>query len=110
MHLLTSHISEFLTVHRTIALFSQQVLEKLNDHVTKYYFQSTNHREEACLKQVLLKLNRLEELEDSGYAQLKLSHVCRICKEIGHNTKTCQWKPELDSHHVWIDDGFYPHT
>ena len=59
-------------------------LEKL---IMKYYFKSTNHHEEACLKQVLLKLNRLEELY-------------RICKEIGHDTKTCHWKSELDSHHV----------
>ena len=38
MHLLslTSHMAEFLEIYKTIALFSQQRLEKLNDDVTKY--------------------------------------------------------------------------
>ena len=92
IHLLVSHISEFLAVHGTITVFSQQGLEKLNDDVTKYYFRSTNHHDKECLKQIILKLNRLEELEDNGYGRQKLSHVCRICKQIGHNAKTCKQK------------------
>ena len=90
IHLFVNHISEFLSVHGTIAAFSQQGLEKLNNDVTKYYFRSTNHRDKECLKQIILKLNRLEELEDNCYGRKKLSHVCRICKQVGHNTKTCK--------------------
>ena len=90
IHLFVNHISEFLSVHGTIAAFSQQGLEKLNDDVTKYYFRSTNHRDKECLKQIILKLNRLEELEDNCYGRKKLSHVCRICKQVGHNAKTCK--------------------
>lgn len=36
MHLQTSHIAEFVNIHGTIALFSQQGLEKMNDDVTKF--------------------------------------------------------------------------
>ena len=90
IHLFVNHISEFLSVHGTIAAFSQQGLEKLNDDVTKYYFRSTNHRDKECLKQIILKLNRLEELEDNCYGRKKLSHVYRICKQVGHNAKTCK--------------------
>jgi len=71
IYLLVSHISEFLAAHGTIAVFSQQGLEKLNDDVTKYYFRSTNHCDKECLKQIILKLNRLEELENNGYGQQK---------------------------------------
>ena len=90
MHLLTSHIAEFLNIHGTIALFSQQGLEKMNDDVTKFYFRSINHHDEASLKQILQKLNRLEELEDNGYGRLKLLHICRICRQSGHNARTCE--------------------
>ena len=82
-------MTEFLEIHKTIALFSQQGLEKLNDDVTKFYFRSTNHHNEGSLKQILLKLNRLEELEDSGYGRSKLLHICKICRQPGHNARTC---------------------
>jgi len=74
-HLLSSHISEFIDMYKTIAPFSQQGLEKLNDEITKYYFRSTNHHDKDSLQQILLKLNRLEKLEDSGYARQKLQHM-----------------------------------
>ena len=74
MHLLSSHMAELLEIYKTIALFFQQGLEKLNDDVTKFYFRSTNHHDEA-LKQIPLKLNRLKELEDNGYSCLKLLHI-----------------------------------
>ena len=49
----------------------------------------------ASLKQILLKLNRLE---DDGYGHLKLSHVCEACKQIGHNARTYELKnPEHNS-------------
>lgn len=44
MHLLVSHIPQFLEIYGTIAPFSQG-LEKLNDDLTKDYFRSTNHRD-----------------------------------------------------------------
>ena len=42
-HLLVSHIPQFLEIYGTIAPFSQQGPEKLNDDLTKDYFRSTNH-------------------------------------------------------------------
>ena len=62
MHILITHIPEFLDMYGTIIAFSQQGLEKLNDEVTQDYFRSTNHRDGESLKQLLLKLNQLEEL------------------------------------------------
>ena len=53
MHLLVSHIPQFLEMHGTLAPFSQQGLEKLNDNLTKDYFRSTNHRDCDALKQML---------------------------------------------------------
>jgi len=89
-HLLSSHISEFIAMYKTIALFSQQGSEKLNDDITKYYFRSTNHLDKDSLQQILLKLNRLEKLEDGGYAHQKLQHFCKNCKQIGHNVRCCK--------------------
>ena len=77
VHLLTSHNADFPEIHGTIALFSQQGLEKLNDDIAKYYSRSTNHHDEVSF------FYRLKELED----HLKLSHVCRVCKQIGHNIR-----------------------
>ena len=51
-------------MYGTLAPFSQQGLEKLSDDLTKDYFRSTNHRDYDALKQMLLKLNRLEDLTD----------------------------------------------
>lgn len=89
MHLLVSHIPEFLEKYGTISQFSQQGLEKLNDDITKDYFRSTNHRDPDALKQLLLKLNRLEELEGQDCSRSKQVHVCRKCKNAGHNSRTC---------------------
>ena len=63
VHLLTSHIADFLEIHRIVALFSQQGLEKLNNGITKYYSRSTNHHDEVSLRQILLKPYHLIELE-----------------------------------------------
>ena len=43
IHLLACHIPEFLKRYGSIAPFSQQGVEKLNDLVTQDYFRSTNH-------------------------------------------------------------------
>ena len=90
MHLLVSHIPQFLEMYSTLAPFSQQGLEKLNDDITKDYFRSTNHREGDALKQLLLKLNRLEELSDCGYGRTKKVHICKLCNKSGHNSRTCE--------------------
>ena len=43
MHLLIAHIPEFLKLYGSLAPYSQQGLEKLDD-VTKMYYGGTNHR------------------------------------------------------------------
>jgi len=45
---------------------------KVNDKITKSYFRSIKHHNKDSSQQILLKLNRLEKLEDSGYARQKL--------------------------------------
>jgi len=45
VHLLSCHIPEFIKKYGTIAPFSQQGLEQLNDIITKDYYRSTNHRD-----------------------------------------------------------------
>jgi len=45
IHLLACHIPEFLKRYGTIAPFSQQDVEKLNDLITKDNFRSTNHKD-----------------------------------------------------------------
>ena len=92
IHLLVHHIPEFLILHRSLAPFSQQGLEKLNDIITKDYFKSTNHHHLEALRQILQKLNRLEILEDDKCSRLKTTHVCGICEQPGHNARTCPKK------------------
>ena len=53
MHCMIMHVSEFMTLHGAIIPFTQQGLEKYNDLMTKDYFQSTSHRGEQCLKQII---------------------------------------------------------
>ena len=55
IHGLRAHVPEFLQLYKNISLFSQQGLEKYNDQASKDYFQSTNHRGIASLKQLMLK-------------------------------------------------------
>ena len=87
MHTLVAHIPEFLESYGSLAAFSQQGLEKLNDLLTNNYFRSTNHHHDA-LQQILLKLNRLEELEDSE--RVKQLHRCTVCHKTGHNSRICE--------------------
>ena len=89
MHVLVAHVPQLLKDFGSLAKFSQQGLEKLNDEITKAYFKSTNHRNEEALKQIMLKLNRLEELIDQQHFRTKQTHICSTCKEIGHNKRTC---------------------
>ena len=86
IHVLVSHIPEFLSLYDPISLFSQQGLEKLNDDLAKDYFRSTNHRDGEALKQLLLKLNRLEELANDDFCRKKKEYQCHSCKMVGHNS------------------------
>ena len=89
MHILSVHIPSLLRDTGSLAKFSQQGLEKLNDDLTKDYFKSTNHRNEEALKQIMSKLNRLEELTDGQYFRTKHKHICSNCDTAGHNKRTC---------------------
>ena len=89
MHVLSAHIPKLLRDIGSLALFSQQGLEKLNDKVTKSYFTSTNHRNEAALRKIMLKLNRLEEQSDEQHFRAKHKHTCSTCNMEGHNKRTC---------------------
>ena len=71
IHVLMSHIPEFLDMYGAIVAFSQQGLEKLNEEVTQDYFRSTNHRDGESLNQLLRKLNRLEEMTYDDYCHKK---------------------------------------
>ena len=90
MHVLQAHLPTLIRNHGNLRMFSQQGLEKLNDDITKDYFKSTNHKTgEDSLRQILLKLNRLEYLMDKDCFRTKHTHVCSKCKEVGHNSRTC---------------------
>ena len=78
-----------LETYRSITIFNQQGLEKLNDELTQSYFRSTNHGDGESLKQLLLKLNRLQELVHSGHSREKQARACKLCKKSGHNSRTC---------------------
>ena len=66
MHCMMYHVGEFMQLHGSILMFTQQGLEKYNDIMTKDYFRSTSHRNERCLMQILQKQNRLEHLDSLG--------------------------------------------
>ena len=89
MHLLVAHIPEFLKLYGSLALYSQQGLEKLNDDVTKMYYRDTNHHIKEALQQILLKRNRTEELAHQSCNHTKRLHKCKLCDKLGHNARTC---------------------
>ena len=62
IHILVSHVPDFLRKYGSLAPFSQQGLEKLNDDLTKSFFSGTNHHDQNALQQMLQKLNHIEEL------------------------------------------------
>ena len=90
IHVLISHVPNILRQYGSLAPFSQQGLEKLNDDLTKSFFSSTNHRDLNALQQMLLKLNRIKELSDNDRCRVKRVHVCKVCKKPGHNARTCK--------------------
>ena len=50
---MSAHVLEFFQLHKVIVPFTQHGLEKLNDHLTQYYFCGSNCRGIGALKQVL---------------------------------------------------------
>lgn len=95
IHTLVFHVPEFLNLYGSLLPFSQQGLEKLNDNLTKDYFGSTNHQDEHALRQLMLKLNRLEELNDRKADERKKQiHHCKRCNQEGHNSRTCKVNTE----------------
>ena len=90
IHTLVFHVPEFLYLYGSLLPFSLQGLEKLNDNLTKDYFRSTNHQEHDALRQLMVKLNRLEELSDKNMERKKQTHYCKTCKQEGHNSRTCK--------------------
>jgi len=83
------HVSQFISLYRNVGMFTQQGLEKSNDFTTIFYQHASNHREQEALRQVLEKRNRIDELEENGYQRVGREQKCSICKEKGHNKKTC---------------------
>lgn len=77
-----------------ITKFTQQGLEKLNDLTTIHFQRASNHREMDAFRQVLEKRNRLEKLEDDGYARSKEVQRCSSCKGQSHNKRTCASRSE----------------
>ena len=89
IHALMNHVGQFMQIHGSILSFTQQGLEKLNDVVTKNFFHSSCHRDEA-LKQLIEKQNRIEHLNDAGKKRAKLFEVeCSNCPKHGNNRLTC---------------------
>lgn len=92
MHALRWHLPEFVEMYGKISMFTQQGLEKLNDKTTKDFFRSTNQRGVDSLKQIVMKRNRMEYLEDIGCQREKRTFSCSNCILQGHNIKTCMAK------------------
>ena len=82
-----------IKLYGSLAPFSQQGLEKLNDNITKDYFRSTNQRDGESLSQLMLKLNQLEELSHD-YCRIKNTYLCKLSKSIGNYSHTCPNKSE----------------
>ena len=92
MHALRQHVPEFIGMYGKISMFTEQGLEKLNDKTTKDIFRSTNQQGLDSLKQIVMKRNRMEYLEDIGCHREKRTFSCSNCNLQGHNIKTCMGK------------------
>lgn len=89
IHAMVCHVQEFINLHGTIAEFTQQGLEKLNDYTTKDYFWSSSHQGLDALMQIVQKPNRMEYMEDYGYKRETQVTKCSLCHTPGHNKCTC---------------------
>ena len=92
IHILAKHIPEFLQKYKNINQFTMQGMEKINDQTTLDFAKSTNHNYHNldALKQLMQKRNRIEYLEDHGFQRSNETVTCSVCKEKGHNRRTCK--------------------
>ena len=77
--------------------FTQQGLEKLNDKTTKDFFRSTNQQGLDALKQIMMKRNQIEHLEDVGCQREKRTFRCHNCKPNATPVKQNHVVPQ----HIW---------
>lgn len=89
IHILRCHVVEILNEHRSVSVYTQEGLEKLNDLSTTNYFSSTNRKGNAALQQLLLKTKRLEYYNDHEYARERSVRRCSGCGVAGHYRTTC---------------------
>ena len=85
MHAFSMHVPEFIKLYGSLISFTQQ---GLNDFITKDFQRASNHCNIESLK--LEKRNRIESLEDGGYARTKQLQTCSKCKMTGHNKRSCK--------------------
>ena len=85
-------VPDFLKLYQNISSFNQQGLEKYNDQVSKDYFRSTNHKGSEALHQLMMKKQRIFQLQVMGAERVKKSYQCSNCKETGHCIKKCTAK------------------
>ena len=90
-HAFAMHVWEFLKLYGSLEPFSQQALEKLNDLTTLHYLRETNHhhKDDEALRQLILKRNRIERMEDERAKRMKRPCTCSNCGEKGHNKRSC---------------------
>ena len=95
MHIMAMHVPEFLLKYKTLVIFTQQGMEKLNDQTTIDFAKSTNHNYHnlEALKQLVDKRNRIEYLQDSGFQRVPRQNICSVCHDKRHNSRTCKKKP-----------------
>ena len=60
VHILVFHVPEFISEYKNLNYFSMQALEKLNFITKNNYFNQSNRRPLACMRQLLDKANRTE--------------------------------------------------
>ena len=89
MHVLAKHVKDSMKIHGNLSKFSQQSFEKLNDRITSWYFNGTNHRDLEALTQIMNKQNRIELLEPTCHRDPKYRIKCSLCAETGHNKRMC---------------------
>lgn len=92
IHTMVMHVPEFLIKYKSLVIFTQQGMEKLNDQTTIDFAKSTNHNYHNldALKQLMDKRNRIEYLQDSGFQREPKQKTCSKCHEQGHNSRTCK--------------------
>ena len=91
IHAFAMHVWEFIKLYGSLEPYSQQGLEKLNDLTTLHYLRATNHhhKNDEALRQLILKRNWIEKLEDNGAKRVKRSCTCSKCGTKGHNKIGC---------------------